>query len=106
MGHLVEAHMEARALPHQQNFFRAQVRDLMKESSSHQGAHNCKIDRGIVIYKKMNNVRNIYLIKVFNPKYHVETNKSLILFLSDTTPEEVFFSADMTTAHLMRFQNI
>ena len=103
MGHLVEAHMEARALPHQQNFFQAQVQDLTREFSSHQGAHSCKIDRGIVIYKKMHNVRNI---KVFNPKYHVETNKSLILFLSDTTPEEVFFSADMTTAHLMRFPNI
>jgi len=69
MDPLVEAHMEARALPHQQNFFQAQAQDLTKEFSNHQGAHNCKIDQ-------------------------------------DTTPEEAFFSADMTTAHLMRFQNI
>ena len=103
MGHLVEAHMEARALPHQQNFSQAQVQDLTKEFSNHQGAHNCKIDQGIVIYGKINNVRNTYLIK---SKVSIENNKSLILFLSDTTPEEVFFSADMTTAHLMRFQNI
>ena len=39
-------------------------------------------------------------------KYYMETNKSSILFLSDTTPEEAFFSADMTTAHLMHFRNI
>jgi hypothetical protein len=69
MDPLVEAHMEARALPLQQNFFQAQVQDLTKEFSNLQGAHNCKIDQ-------------------------------------DTTPEEAFFNADMTTAHLMRFQNI
>ena len=63
MGHLVEAHMEARALPHQQNFSQAQVQDLTKEFSNHQGAHNCKIDQGIVIYGKMKNVRNICLKK-------------------------------------------
>ena len=68
MGHLVEAHMEARALPHQQNFSQAQVQDLTKEFSNHQGAHSCKIDQGIVIYGKMNNVRNIYLIKKFSIK--------------------------------------
>ena len=45
-------------------------------------------------------------LKVFKQKYYMETNKSSILFLSDTTPEEAFFSADMTTAHLMRFPNI
>ena len=106
MDPLVEAHMEARALPHQQNFFQAQAQDLTKEFSNHQGAHNCKIDQGIVIYGKINNVRNTYLINYFQSKVSLENNKSLILFLSDTTPEEVFFSADMTTAHLMRFQNI
>ena len=106
MDPLVEAHMEARALPHQQNFFQAQAQDLTKEFSNHQGAHNCKIDQGIVTYRKMKNVRNTYLIHYFNEKYHIDTNKYLIIFLSDTTPEEAFFSADMTTAHLMRFPNI
>ena len=106
MDPLVEAHMEARALPHQQNFFQAQVQDLTKECSNHQGVHNCKIDPGIVIYRKMNNIGNVYFKKVFKQKYYMETNKSSILFLSDTTPEEAFFSADMTTAHLMHFRNI
>ena len=103
MDPLGEAHMEARALPHQQNFSQAQVQDLTKECSNHQGVHNCKIDQGIVIYRKMNNIGNVYFIQ---QKYYMETNKSSILFLSDTTPEEAFFSADMTTAHLMRFPNI
>ena len=62
MDPLVEAHMEARALPHQQNFFQAQAQDLTKEFNNHQGAHNCKIDQGIVIYRKMKNVRNVKII--------------------------------------------